>query len=157
MSDYQDLREKLTKTPILLVDADSGDVRLICREKMAERIMGAIDQSDVAVMMDLSRGLINFAKLAGDEDRDFTITNIETITGLPSATIDSWIGKQIIVPSVCEGNSNGGRGSARLFSWRDGFVCGAMASLRRQGVSLQLLRKVSRLLAVAATSSVEVA
>jgi hypothetical protein len=147
MSDYQDLRDKLTKTSILLVDADSGDVRLIGRAKMAERIMGAIDSSDVAVMMDLSRGLVNFARLAGDEDRDFTIADIEKITGLPYATIDSWIAKQIIAPSVCEGSSNGGRGSARLFSWRDGFVCGVMASLRRQGVGLPLLRRVSTLLA----------
>jgi len=155
MSDYQDLRDQLAITPILLVDADSGDVRLICREKMAERIMGAIDSSDVAVMMDLSRGLVNFARLAGRDDRDFTVADIEKITGLPYATVDSWVQKQIIVPSVQAGEGHGGRGTARLFSWRDGFVCGAMAGLRRQGVSLALLRKVARLL-VAKYMAVEV-
>lgn len=146
MSDYQELRETLTRTPMMLVDADSGDARLLSRERASQRVMGAVESSDVAILMDLSRALENFSSLTGRDDRDFTVTDIEKITGLPYATVDSWVQKQIIVPSVQEGHGGGGRGSARRFSWGDAFAFGAMASLRRQGVSLGLLRKVARLL-----------
>jgi hypothetical protein len=50
------------------------------------------------------------------------------------------------LPSVRAGDGRGGRGSERLFGWCDAYLAGVLASLRRQGVSLSMLARVSRLL-----------
>jgi hypothetical protein len=103
------------------------------------------DAFAAGTMMDLDRAAVNFATLAGREDREFLMADIEAVTALPRATIENWIGRGLLAPSIRAGDG-GGRNKQRLFSWGDAFAAGALASLRRQGVAIPMLKKVSQLL-----------
>lgn len=155
MSDFETITRQLKSKPILLVDSDAGECRLITREQMTRRMMDATDAFEAGILMDLERGASNFAKLAGREDREFVMTDLQAITAMPYATLDGWIARGVLTPSIREGDG-GGRNKERLFSWRDAFAAGALAALRRQCVAIPMLKRVSRLL-TSTRDAVEVA
>ena len=129
MSEFQDLQATLSKTPILLIDADNGDVRLIGRAAMTDRIMGAGDAAAVGTMMDLAAAAKNLARIAGQDDRDFTIADIQTIAAMPRPSIENWMLRGLLAASIREGDGTGGRGKERLFSCGDAFCAAVLARL----------------------------
>jgi hypothetical protein len=134
-----------SETPLLLIDNDAGQVRLISRADGLRRMNDATG-FEVASLMDLQRALESFARIVGKDDRTFEIADIGKITALGTKGADFYIREGVVTPSVRPGDGPG-RGKSRLFSWRDAFIAGVVGSLRRQNVGLASLRKVSRLLA----------
>jgi len=139
MSDFTRLKRELRKTPILHVDADANSCRLVS-DREASRIMD--DQSDDvfarAFLMNLAESLERFRSIVGNEDRTFTLADIGTITATDVTKAHQWVAEGII-HTLCDGN----------VSWRSAFSAGVCGSLRRQGIGLAMLRKVSRLLSTA--------
>lgn len=144
MTQYQDLHAELTRTPLLHVDADRDIVRLIDRGE-AVRIVAGASGAELAYVMDLARCLASYSRIVGTSDRIYTIDEVAAITGQGRPIVHHYDHAGIITPSV-RPSEGSGRGKSRLYSYRDGFLAGVIGSLRRQRVSLDLLRRVADLL-----------
>lgn len=142
-SDFQRLRKQLRPRPFLVANGGTGEVRLLSESK-AVRVMSDTGLFRSQVVMNAGKALENFAMLAGEDDRQFTLKDIATITGTPYSQAYGWLDEKVITPSI-RSASGAGRGKSPLFSWRDAFVAGICGSLRRQGMGLDVLRNVSPL------------
>ena len=71
--------------------------------------------------------------------RAFTAEKVSKLTGLTKRQLQYWDERRFLSPSV---SSRGGRGRIRLYNFRDLVSLRAAAELRRDGISLQLIRKV---------------
>jgi DNA-binding transcriptional MerR regulator len=71
--------------------------------------------------------------------RAFTAEKVSKLTGLTRRQLQYWDEQRFLSPSV---SSRGGRGRMRLYNFRDLVSLRAAAELRRDGISLQLIRKV---------------
>jgi DNA-binding transcriptional MerR regulator len=71
--------------------------------------------------------------------RAFTAEKVSALTGLTRRQLQYWDEQHFLSPSV---SSRGGRGRMRLYDFRDLVSLRAAAELRRDGISLQLIRKV---------------
>jgi len=141
MSDYERVKALLRHTPFLVADGSAGEVKLVNKAE-AFRMMNETGLFHSQVIMNAGRALENFAQLTGKRDRSFNLRNIATITGTPYAMAHRWLSEGILTASIRPA-SGSGRGREPLFAWRDAFVAGVCGSLRRQGVRLEILRKVS--------------
>ena len=143
ISEHERLQEQLQPNPFLVADGATGDVKLV-NETDALRMMAEAGLFHSQVVMNVGRGLDNFAMLTGKADRQFSLKDIATITGTPYNKAHGWLTAKIIIPSIRPADG-AGRGKGPRFSWRDAFVAGICGSLRRQGVGLDVLRKISPL------------
>jgi DNA-binding transcriptional MerR regulator len=71
--------------------------------------------------------------------RAFTADKVTKLTGLSRRQLQYWDEQRFLSPSV---SSRGGRGKMRLYSFRDLVSLRAAAALRRDGISLQQIRRV---------------
>jgi DNA-binding transcriptional MerR regulator len=71
--------------------------------------------------------------------RVFGLPKVKRLTGLSARQLQYWDERRFLPPSVSAG---AGRGRPRLYDFRDLVSLRVAADLRRQGVSLQLIRKV---------------
>jgi uncharacterized protein (DUF433 family) len=71
--------------------------------------------------------------------RAFSRPKVIRLTGLSARQLQYWDEQRFLQPSV---SSGAGRGGRRLYDFRDLVSLRVAADLRRQGVSLQLIRKV---------------
>jgi len=143
MTQYESLREQLQATPFLVADGATGDVKLIA-EKDALRLMADSGLFGSKVDMHVRRALENFALLTGKDERAFALRDLATNMGIPYHNAYGWLEEKIVTPSIRPA-SGSGRGKGPLFSWADAFIAGVCASLRRQGLRLEVLRQVSTL------------
>lgn len=72
-NDLKHFRRAFTRTPGLVVDADECDARLVTEGEANWLVMkSATDEGlHAVIVMDVRRSLRNFARLVGDEDREF--------------------------------------------------------------------------------------
>lgn len=73
----------------------------------------------------------------------FTAGEAEKLTGVPYDRLDYWVRSGFIKPSIAGAK---GKGSKRLYSFRDLVALKTAKELRNLGVPLQTLRKVVRYL-----------
>jgi uncharacterized protein (DUF433 family) len=73
--------------------------------------------------------------------RAFTADRVSALTGLSKRQLQYWDEQQFLTPSI---SRKGGRGRMRLYNFRDLVSLRAAAELRRDGISLQLIRKVAK-------------
>lgn len=71
--------------------------------------------------------------------RAFSMPRVKRLTGLSARQLQYWDERGFLAPSVSGG---AGRGRPRLYDFRDLVSLRVAADLRRQGISLQLIRKV---------------
>ena len=83
------------------------------------------------------------ASAASEEqiERAFTWERVRRLTGLSKRQLQYWDERRFLRPSLSAGR---GRGHPRLYSFRDLVALRVAAELRRQGISLQEIRKVER-------------
>ncbi|MBL8830290.1 MAG: hypothetical protein JNM18_25155 [Planctomycetaceae bacterium] len=136
------LKEKLKRTPFLVVDVSNGTLALVERNKAASIIS---ERPAGTYMMDLLRGAENFQSLNGSEDRLFSVGDLAVIGGQQLATINDWLRGGYIQCSV-RPSAGSGRGRERKASFEDAFVCGTIGALRRAGVALSALAGLKELL-----------
>jgi hypothetical protein len=143
MSHYEKIHSQLRDAPFLVADGSTAEVSLVTQKEALE-IMNKAGLFNSAVIMNVGRALENFSMLVGKEDKPFSLRDIAQMTGVPNQQAYGWIESKVLVPSI-RPNSGAGRGRDVLFSWADGFVAGICGALRRQGVRLEMLRKVRSL------------
>jgi len=147
MADYHRLKTRLKRTPYLVVDGPNDDASLVNETKALGLLRGA-GQFPSSLVMNAAHALEGFAGVAGEGDREFRLSEIASIAGLSYQLGYHYLKRGVIVPSVRPaGGSGRGEVEAR-FSWRDAFIAGVVGSLRRHGLGLDTLKKVSRLFAV---------
>lgn len=144
MSDFVEISMETADKPLLLVDSDERIVRLVSRDEVARIVAGA-EPGNLACLLDLQRCLASLANVIGTDNCVLSMEQIGTITGLGYGIANHWVQQKILTASI-RGGDGAGKGKDRLFSWRDGFIAGVVGSLRRQRVSLDMLRKVADLL-----------
>ncbi|MEW5762461.1 MAG: MerR family transcriptional regulator [Bacillota bacterium] len=71
----------------------------------------------------------------------YTAGEVSKLTGIPYARLDYWARSGFLRPSVSGGN---GKGSKRLYAFRDIVALRTARELRDMGIGLQKLRKVVR-------------
>lgn len=88
-------------------------------------------------------GMSMEASTASEErvERAFTWERVRRLTGLSKRQLQYWDERRFLRPSLSAGR---GRGHPRLYSFRDLVALRVAAELRRQGISLQEIRKVDR-------------
>jgi len=145
MTDFQSLQSRLKSKPYLVADGTAGEVSLV-NQTRAFRLMNESGVFTSLVIMDAYQALQNFAKLTGEANREYTLKEIKTIAGVAYSQSFNWLMEGVIVPSI-RGRSGSGRGNYVLFSWADAYAAGVIGNLRRQGVRLELLKKIQPLLA----------
>jgi len=69
----------------------------------------------------------------------YTAGQAARYSGVPYKTLDFWARTEFIVPSVLEST---GKGTARIYSFRDLIALRTALKLRQAGISLQALRMV---------------
>ena len=141
--DYELLKSRLRQTRYIVADGSTAEVALV-NEGRVFRLMNKSGPFPSQVIVDAAKALQNFVRLTGDTDREFTLQEIATVAGVPYSQAYNWLMEGVIVPSV-RGRNGSGRGKDILFSWQDAYVAGLLGSLRRQGVGLDVLRKVSQI------------
>lgn len=75
----------------------------------------------------------------GQVTRAFTANKVTTLTGLTKRQLQYWDERRFLAPSL---SRRGGRGRRRLYDFRDLVSLRVAADLRRQGISLQVIRGV---------------
>jgi hypothetical protein len=149
MSDtLQEIRQSVATSPFLLIDADEDSARLLTHGEAMKRL--TTGDNSIAIMVDVSRCLASFERLTTGHER-FELCDLVKITANPKSTINHWVNVGLIEPTVRPAHGSG-RYNTRLFSKADAFRAGLIASLRRHGVALPMIRRVLRLLT---TSQVE--
>ena len=143
MTDYERIKRKLSKTPYLIADGSSGEVRLVT-EAAALKALISGDKFPSACIMNAQEALKKFVKLDGvGIDGEFGLREIAKIAGMLYVTAYLWTGKGVFVPSVHPFIGRQGRGECEArFSWADAFVAGVVGSLRRNGIGPEMLKKV---------------
>ena len=144
-SEYTQLKKRLRSTPFLVADGNMGEVRLV-NEADSLRLMSESGLFHSQVIMNAGRALENFTQLTGRRDRSFSLRDIAAITGSPYHMVHRWLDEKVVVASIRPAGGSG-KGKEPLFSWADAFAAGICGSLRRQGVGLDVLRKVSQIFA----------
>lgn len=71
----------------------------------------------------------------------FTVSDLAKVSGAAESTIRDWLKAEILRPSV---QPQRGRGNEVLFDFRDAGIAGIVGSLRRAGLSLEVLQLVSQ-------------
>ncbi|MBV8527697.1 MAG: DUF433 domain-containing protein [Candidatus Dormibacteraeota bacterium] len=82
-------------------------------------------------------------RAGGAVERAFTWERVGRLTGLSKRQLQYWDEQRFLRPTLSAGR---GRGHPRLYAFRDLVALRVAADLRRQGISLQLIRKVDRYL-----------
>lgn len=143
-SHYQSLKGEFRSKSYLVVEATSKHVDL-SDEAGAMRVLrqskNGLFQS--VLVMNVARALENFARIVDVDDRSFTLAELATIVGIPVGKLNLWLSDGVLVSTEREGSGKG-KGKERLFTWRDAFAAGVCGSLRRQGLSLEILCKVRK-------------
>ena len=147
MSDYERLKALISERPYLVADAVTGRVKL-ATQAQALREMIYSGEFPSAVIAHIGRSLERFVRLRGvGKDRTFGLRDIATIAGMDYQLTWYYVHNGVIRPSI---QPPGGRGNGKenraVFSWGDAFCAGIVGSLRRQGLGLDVLRKVQPLL-----------
>lgn len=143
MSDFTRISRMLSRTPVLLADGETGDVRLITEPQA----MARVQQGDRAVLMaNIGRSIGRFADLhgVGTDDRIFKRTDLAKVSGMAPTSISYWLKEGIFEPSV-KASSEPGRGNGAEFSWADLFAAAVMGMASRQGTPVSVLRKIQSL------------
>ena len=141
MDEYERLGELMRDQPFLVADGATAEVRLVS-QKEALRLMAGAGLFQSNVIMNVEKALENFVQLVGKSGRTFSLKDIAAMTSTPYSQAYNWVAENVVVPSV---RAASGKGTEAIFSWTDGFIAGVCGSLRRNGVRLEMLRKVAPL------------
>ena len=144
MTTYERLRERLDREPYLVVDAVTGEARLV-NQATAFQLMIQAGPFPKQAILDARGALEGFATKtpAGKTDRELTMRQIAEIAGVTYQTGYAHVRKHgVLPPPVRPFVGRGGRGEVEArFDWMSGFVAGLLGTLKRQGVSLQVLAR----------------
>lgn len=140
MTTYERLEKRLAGEPYLVVDAITGEARLV-NQAGAFRLMMEAGPFPKQSILDARGSLEGFASKtpAGRDDREFGMGEIAQIAGLQYHTAYWHVRKGVLPPPIrpfC------GRGTGRVevrFTWTAAFVAGLLGTLKRQGVGLEVL------------------
>lgn len=137
-TDEDRLWSRLERTPYLIIDCSSAQASLVAEETML-RSMG----STTHFVINAKAGYDNFRKLA-KEQTQFSLTDISKVAGVEYHAAHFWMREGIITPSIQEAGGSG-RGRGPIFSFADAFAAGIIGSMRRQGIGLDVLKRVAPL------------
>jgi hypothetical protein len=138
MTQADQLRQRLSERPFLLVDC------------VAKRAMLADQPQTIAALgkkqlfiMNLKTAFEDLGKLAGTKDK-FSLSEIARIAGCDYFTAYDWMRKGALVASIRPVSGHGRRGA--IFSFTDGVVAAIIGTLRRHGLSHDLMAAACQLL-----------
>ena len=143
MPDIDTLKSRLKVTPYLVADGASGEVALVS-ESRAFRMMYESGMFPTQTITNAGQALTNFTRLTGETDRHFTLSEIKTIAGVPYSQAYNWLMEGVLEPSV-RPRCGSGKGRDVIFNFADAYTAGLLGSLRRQGLPLDILRKIQPL------------
>jgi hypothetical protein len=148
MSEYDELKSKLTATPYVVADVLKKTVRLV-DEPTAFKLLTEKADFPTHAIVNLRGALEGFAKLkgVGKSDREFRLKDVAQIAGMSYHNFYiTYFQGGIVTPSIRDfGGSGQGETCEAVFSWRDAFTAGVVGTLRRQGLPIDVLRKVPAL------------
>ena len=142
MTAYERLEKRLAQSPYLVVDAVTGEARLV-NEPTAFQIMILAGPFPKQAILDARGALEGFANLkpVGRTDTEFSMGQIAQIAGLRYHTAYKHVDEGVLPRPVRDFGGHGkGRVEAR-FDWISGFVAGLLGTLKRQGLSLEVLAR----------------
>src|SRR5262245_28927534 len=123
------LRNRLSRTPYLLIDCAAGDASLVDADGM-RKALG--DQA--YFVMDALGAVRGLAKQSGGRV-EFSLTDIAQIAGVDYFPAHYWMREGVIVASVRPA-SGAGRGRGPVFNFGDAVVAGIVGTLRRHNLSI---------------------
>ena len=148
MTQYEELKSKLTDKPYLVADVVTQKVRLV-NQTTAFDLMAKSGSFPTHAIVNLRGALEGFAKLngVGKVDREFSLREVAGAAGMSYHNFYiTYYKSGIVTPSVRDfGGSGQGEQCEAKFNWRDAFVAGTVGTLRRQGLSMDVLKKVPKL------------
>lgn len=133
------LKNRLEKTPYLLIDLKTGKASLQKRTAMLKHV-----GSGTHIIMDAHGGFGGLKNLAKDQT-EFSLTDIAKVAGVEYHAAHAWMREEVLTPSIREA-SGPGRGRNPVFSFADAVAAGIIGSLRRQGVQRDVLKQIAPLL-----------
>lgn len=141
-SHYKRLTKLLAAKPFLIADGEAAEARLVT-EKAAHAAITAANNKlfHAQAVLHVGNTLPRFAKLVGEDDREFDLEEMAKIAGVTNRILQNWM-MDDIVPATVRPAAGPGRGKGAKFSWADAFMVGILGALRRQGIGLDTLKKV---------------
>lgn len=143
-SDKDQLRAKLQAMPFLAIDIATGDARLATGMEILP-LLG----EKTHLIAHLAKALANFELITNQTE--FSLDELSRVTGASYAMLYSWMRQGIIEPSIVP-RRGAGRGCGPVFSFRDAYTAATIAALRRQRVTLDVMKQISPLLSGATNS-----
>lgn len=134
-SERDRLRERLQRTPYLLIDCQTKTAKLATEDEMRKKVGGGTH-----FIMDARGAFDGLSGLAGDKEQ-FSLTEIAKIAGVEYHAGHFWMREGVLSPSIRPPQGSG-RGRGPIFSFCDAVAAGILGTLRRQGIELETAQTV---------------
>lgn len=141
-SQFEILTNRLRNTPFLVIDPADWSVDLVSEAQALDLMT---NRPGCVLILNVLRGLSQFARLVGANDRTFNLKEIAAIMGVKYPACHHYVRKGYLVPSVWRAVDSG-RYYGHIFDWTDAFAAGIIGAAMRAGILLKVGCKVQPLL-----------
>ena len=138
MTDRDRLRDLLNRRQYLVIDVRTNEARL----ESAKDVLGMMGGT-AHLILDLQSAFRDCEKLTDLEE--FTLDDIAHVAGVNYPVVFAWMQRGILRPSIRE-PEGAGKGRGPRFSFADAVAAATIGTLRRTGLSLQVVKAIGPLL-----------